>query len=347
VRFPPETQVYTASEIAAAAGLPVADVRAALGDDVEFASHAEAVALAAHLRAAARRRAVAIVDARPEPFATIVRTTGNARRGPLALSGAAHVLAISAAVLAGSFQVAPHAHAIVSPETRGAAPLVFLNLPGPGGGGGGGGRREAAPAPKARRTGTKRVSSPIPDAARQPPVPVAAQPPPLAGETFPIVDAPVVAVPADDRDRIGALDEPPGEPRSDSRGPGAIAGTGTGAGHGIGTGAGSGIGEGSGGGAGGGVYRPGAGITPPRVLREVKASYTDAARRAGITGEVVLEVVVRRDGSVGDVRIIRGLDAGLDTRAVDAVRQWRFAPATRQGAAVDVFVEIAVEFALK
>ena len=105
--------------------------------------------------------------------------------------------------------------------------------------------------------------------------------------------------------------------------------------------------DGTGGGTGGGPYRPGSGIEPPRVLREVKADYTEDARRRGINGDVVLEIVVRRDGSVGDVKVLQGLGGGLNDRAIQAVRQWRFAPARRQGSAVDVIVEVAVEFKLR
>jgi protein TonB len=83
------------------------------------------------------------------------------------------------------------------------------------------------------------------------------------------------------------------------------------------------------------------------VLREVRPDYTEDARRQGIEGDVVLEIVVRADGSVGDVRIVNGLGAGLDRRAVDAVRQWRFSPARRFGTPVDVMVEVAVEFKLR
>jgi len=115
----------------------------------------------------------------------------------------------------------------------------------------------------------------------------------------------------------------------------------------VGEGNGSGIGPGTGGGEGGGPYRPGAGIDPPSLQREVKALYTDDARRRGIEGDVVLEIVVRRDGSVGDVRILRSLDRGLDQRAIEAVHQWRFSPAHRHGVAVDVVVEVAVTFKLR
>ena len=54
---------------------------------------------------------------------------------------------------------------------------------------------------------------------------------------------------------------------------------------------------------------------------------------------MVLEIVVRRDGSVGDVKILRRLGSGLDERAVQAVRQWRFSPARMKGTPVDVIVE--------
>ena len=70
-------------------------------------------------------------------------------------------------------------------------------------------------------------------------------------------------------------------------------------------------------------------------------------RRRGLKGEVLLEIVVQRDGTVGDVRILQGLGDGLDQSAVEAVRQWRFAPARRLGAPVDVLVEVAVEFRLR
>jgi len=228
--------------------------------------------------------------------------------------------------------------------------LVFTAEPGPRGGGGGGGLRQPPPPPKARLNGTAHVSSPVP--VRQPPPPAAppkiaieVPKPPLRAETLPPIIAPVVSVAGDMRDRIGVLSETPVE--SESRGPGAGGGVGTGTGVGVGEGSGSGIGPGSGGGYGGGPYRPGSGVEPPRILREVKPSYTEQARRAGVEGEVELEIVVRSDGSVGDVRVLQRLGSGLDERAIDAVRQWRFDPARRQGTPVDVVVEVSVEFKLR
>ena len=109
--------------------------------------------------------------------------------------------------------------------------LVYLALPGPGGGGGGGGLKKPAPPPKAERKGQHTLSSPLP--VRQPP-PAPKPPPPLPEvepEPLPPVQAPVVAIPSDTRDRAGVLEETP--PREDSRGPGTDGGVGTGRGTGI------------------------------------------------------------------------------------------------------------------
>ena len=160
-----------------------------------------------------------------------------------------------------------------------------------------------------------------------------------------VVQAPVVPIPTDPVDMPGLMASR--NTAAPSAGPGTGGGTGTGAGTGLGEGKGAGIGPGQGGGTGGGPYRPGTGIQPPTLIREVKPAYTDEARRRGIEGDVVLEIVVRRDGAVGDVQVRRSLGAGLEQRAIDAVRQWRFGPARREGTPVDVVVEVSVEFKLR
>ena len=110
-----------------------------------------------------------------------------------------------------------------------------------------------------------------------------------------------------------------------------------------------GAGPGQGGGVGGGVYRPGAGINLPRLLREVKPQYTPEAMRAKIQGTVSLEVVVLPDGTIGDVRVTKSLDPvfGLDAQAIAAARQWRFAPGTRFGEPVAVALTIELLFNLR
>jgi TonB family protein len=181
------------------------------------------------------------------------------------------------------------------------------------------------------------------------PPPIVRPEPPPPPKPEPEVVAPVEQVAADPRDRAGVpWVEPKAPPKeTDSQGPGTGGGTGSGQGTGIGQGTGSGIGPGSGGGTGGGPYRPGSGITAPAIVHEVKPDYTEEGRQRHLEGDVVLEIVVKSDGSVGNVRLLQGLGAGLDQRAVEAVRLWRFAPARRYGTPVDVIVEVAMEFKLR
>jgi TonB family protein len=208
--------------------------------------------------------------------------------------------------------------------------------------------RSPIPPPKrlaARKPDSQRVTPPPPPTIQPVPKPVDPPPPAPTPAITPQVVAPVVTAAADPRDRAGVPVET--APESNSQGSGTGGGAGTGQGTGLGEGTGSGIGPGSGGGTGGGPYRPGSGISPPELIREVRPDYTEEARRRNVEGDVVLEIVVRRDGTVGEVKVVQGLAGGLDRRAIDAVKQWRFAPAKRLGTPVDVMVEVAVEFKLR
>jgi protein TonB len=129
-----------------------------------------------------------------------------------------------------------------------------------------------------------------------------------------------------------------------STGPGSGGGVGEGVGTGIGPGTGPGFGSGSGGGIGGGMYRPGGSVAPPRVLTQVKPTYTDDALERRIQGTVVLELVVRTDGRPTDIRVIRSLEAGLDLQAIIAAREWRFEPGRLGGRPVDVQVVLMIDF---
>jgi TonB family protein len=97
------------------------------------------------------------------------------------------------------------------------------------------------------------------------------------------------------------------------------------------------------------AYRPGDGVTYPRIVKEVKPVYTDAARKKRIQGTVTMDVVVRSDGTVGDVNVTKSLDTefGLDDEAVRAVKQWVFDPGTMDGKAVAVLVQIDMSISLK
>jgi len=123
---------------------------------------------------------------------------------------------------------------------------------------------------------------------------------------------------------------------------------GAGVGSGIGRGSGSGLGPGSPARGPDGSYRPGGGVTVPRLLREVRPNYTAEAMKAKIQGSVLVECVVLPDGTVGNTRV-RSLDKtfGLDESAIAAAKQWRFEPGTRDGVAVPVLVTIELTFTLK
>src|SRR5438105_4302784 len=97
------------------------------------------------------------------------------------------------------------------------------------------------------------------------------------------------------------------------------------------------------------VYRPGIGISVPRVVKEVKATYTPEARAARIQGTVLMEAVVQTDGTVrDDVKVLRSLDPkfGLDKQAIKACKHWKFTPAMKNGKPVAVRVWIQQIFTL-
>ncbi len=146
----------------------------------------------------------------------------------------------------------------------------------------------------------------------------------------------------------GAI-EPPSGPPTVSQGPGTRGGSGPGDGPGDGPGKGSGLGPGRDGGTGDGAFHLGNDVTRPTLVREVKPAYTSDAMRARLQGSVFLECVVRPDGSVGQVKILRSLDSafGLDLEAIKAARQWRFRPGTRRGEPVPVLVTIQLDFSLR
>lgn len=98
-----------------------------------------------------------------------------------------------------------------------------------------------------------------------------------------------------------------------------------------------------------GVLRKGPDIVSPRLIKGPHPRYTAEAMKAGIQGSVGLELVVKADGSVGDVRVTRSLDNefGLDNEAVRAVKTWQFAPGTKDGVSVPVLVEVEMTFSVR
>jgi protein TonB len=215
--------------------------------------------------------------------------------------------------------------------------IVWLVEPGPGGGGGGG-NQSPEPPKQAELPGAEKITVP----AVKPPEPVPTPSPPKEEPPPPPIELniPAQQMAAAAAVTPGALDSSP-TPGIDSRG----SGTGTGAGPGQG----SGLGPGSGGGTGGGVFNLGSGVEPPRILQKVDPRYTAEAMRAKVQGTVIVQAIVRPDGSVTDVEVIKSLDPtfGLDQEAVRAARQWRFHPGTRLGEPVSVRISIELAFTLR
>ncbi len=94
------------------------------------------------------------------------------------------------------------------------------------------------------------------------------------------------------------------------------------------------------------VYRIGAGVTPPSVVQKREPGYTAAARAAKLQGTTVLSVVVGTTGFPYNISVVQSLDAGLDQKAIEAVREWRFRPGQKDGQPVPVTARIEINFRL-
>jgi TonB family protein len=202
------------------------------------------------------------------------------------------------------------------------------------GGGGGGGARELVPAPKGRLP--KFSETPI-----TPPMLAVNEHPKLAVEPT-IKMPPNVVLPNNNLPNLG-------DPRTSivgpaSNGSGSGAGLGSGDGGGIGSGSGAGYGPGEGGGYGGGLYHVGGGVSPPVLIYSVDAEFSDEARRAKYQGVSVVSLIVDAHGLPQRIRVVRKLGMGLDEKAVEAVRQYKFKPSTYQGKPVPVEITIEVNF---
>src|SRR5262245_58812580 len=275
--------VYSASEIAAAAGTTEARIESLIArgeirslgaligaaDFASFGRHDEAVRAVRALRSGSK---VGVPDELGlgrellSDRATGSRTTTM----PFVVSTSLHAVVAATILIIASLGLASADEPLLPLENPDPLRLVFLAIPGPGGGGGGGGLKMKAPPPKAERKGPAKMSSPLPARALPPPIKPVPKPPepppkPLEAKQLPPVMAPIVTKPADTRDVEGVLAKVPEAPPS--QGPGTGGSVGSGKGTGIGQGDGPGVGEGSGGGTGGGPYRPGSGVEPPRLLR--------------------------------------------------------------------------------
>lgn len=129
-----------------------------------------------------------------------------------------------------------------------------------------------------------------------------------------------------------------------SQGSGSGSGFGSGSGGGVGSGRGNGVGPGEGGGYGGGIYHVGGGVSNPVLIFAPDPEFSDEARRAKYQGVCVVSLIVDTTGNPLRIHIVRPLGMGLDEKALEAVRQYKFKPALYKGRAVAVEVNIEVNF---
>ena len=94
------------------------------------------------------------------------------------------------------------------------------------------------------------------------------------------------------------------------------------------------------------AYRVGGNVLPPKALYDPDPPYSDVARRAGYQATVVLWLVVGTDGRCHRIRVQHGAGMGLDQEAMEAVKLWRFQPATKDGQPVPVMINVEVNFRL-
>ena len=216
--------------------------------------------------------------------------------------------------------------------------------PKPASGGGGGGRNQPTPPSKGvppQMALTPQIIMPDPN------------PPKIKNPSL-VVASTIYGDPKAMPPMKGPIGDPNGIPAPPSSGPGQGAGIGRGNGTGVGGGEGGGAGPGRGGNTGGGDMGIGGGrsVEPmtaslrPNILYKEKAKYTEDARTNKITGTVVLNLVFNANGSISDIRIVRGLPDGLSESAIEAAKKMRFSPAVKNGQAVSVRGNVEFNFTL-
>jgi protein TonB len=240
-----------------------------------------------------------------------------------ALSLAFHVVVIVLIIL-------PFLPDLMSPGTTQAKTMVvtplditspYLPKMPPGakkaGGGGGGGAHELLPASRGK----------LPKFSLTQIAPPKVKPPdnPKFAVTPTVLGMPDMKVPSPNMSNWG---DPMSKVTNDSNGPGSGNGIGSGNGTGVGSGSGGGVGPGEGGGAGGGPFNAGTGgYGVPACIYCPQAQFSDEAVKAKYQGTVLLVAIVTADGRATEIHVVKGLGLGLDEKAIEAVRTWRFRPA--------------------
>jgi TonB family protein len=264
----------------------------------------------------------------------------NYKKSGATLSLVAHIIIISA-ILVGTYWIGKKVIEKPKENVVLIAPNMDIPVMKPArtqsGGGGGGGDRDKFQAPKGN------IPKPKLEQITPPAIVVRNDHPKLAVESSVVVPPQVhLAMNAPNLGNPTAA-MPSGPP---SNGTGSGGGIGSGSGGGIGVGSGPGVGEGRGGGIGGGVFRVGGGVSAPKAIYSPDPEYSEEARKAKYQGVCVLSLIVGPDGKPRDIHVARSLGLGLDEKAIEAVNQWKFEPAQKDGKPVAVAINVEVQFRL-
>lgn len=279
------------------------------------------------------------LESKPEPVKDIWGFYNYKRGGVLGSTGV-HVL-IVAVIVAGT---------LIARRVVSAAPAqkVTVTLVDPSdlpdlkpsktqvGGGGGGGDRDVLQASKGKlpKFSMQQITPPV--------VVIRNQNPKLAVEPT-VVIPPEVKLASNNMPNLG---DPMAHAILPSNGTGSGGGIGSGSGGGVGSGTGPGFGPGEGGGTGGGIFHVGGGVSPPHTIYAPEPEFSEEARKAKYQGVCTLGLIVGTDGRPSNIRVLSSLGMGLDEKAIEAVRTWKFEPAMKDGHPVRVEIAVEVDFHL-
>ncbi len=279
------------------------------------------------------------LESKPEPVKDIWGFYNNRKNGALGSTGV-HVL-IAAVVVVGTVigrrvvAATPLPKAtvtLVDPEDIPALKPSKTQV----GGGGGGGDRDVLAASKGKlpKFSMQQITPPV--------VVVRNEHPKLAVEPT-VVIPPQVVLASNNMPNLG---DPLAHAVLPSNGTGGGGGIGSGEGGGVGSGKGPGFGPGEGGGTGGGVFHVGGGVSPPRPVFQPEPEFSEEARKAKYQGVCTLGLIVGIDGRPTNIRVLSSLGMGLDEKAIEAVKNWRFEPGMKDGHAVRTEIAVEVDFHL-
>ncbi|HET6181769.1 MAG TPA: energy transducer TonB [Candidatus Sulfotelmatobacter sp.] len=279
------------------------------------------------------------LESKPEPVKDIWGFYNYKKNGALGSTGV-HVL-IAAVIIAGTLigrrvvAATPAPKVTVTLVDPGDLP-VLKPSPTRSGGGGGGGDRDVLQASKGKlpKFSMEQITPPV--------VVVRNEHPKLPVDPT-IVIPPQVQLASNNMPNLG---DPLSHALLPSNGTGSGSGIGSGEGGGVGSGHGPGFGPGEGGGTGGGVFHVGGGVSPPRPTYSPEPEFSEEARKAKYQGVCTLGLIVGVDGRPTNIRVLSSLGMGLDEKAIEAVKNWRFEPGMKDGHAVRTEIAVEVDFHL-